>query len=80
MNDRLLDDNELGKILEDGGISGFMERTLEAQNIKSLTFIGEQICGLVGNLLINDPKAGRILGDQLRPIFNICKGVTDGNV
>ena len=35
--------------------------------------IGEAICILVGNTMLKDMEAGKLLGEQLRPIFDLCK-------
>jgi len=37
------------------------------------TDIGEGICVLVGNLMLEDEEAGKLLGEQLKPIFGRCK-------
>lgn len=35
--------------------------------------VGEAICILVGNLMLEDMDKGKLLGEQLRPIFDLCK-------
>lgn len=35
--------------------------------------IGEAICILVGNTMLEDMEKGVLLGEQLRPIFERCK-------
>ena len=37
--------------------------------------IGEALCSLVGNAMLEDWEKGKVLGDQLRPMFNWCKGI-----
>jgi len=35
--------------------------------------IGEAICILVGNTMLRDMESGKLLGEQLRPIIDLCK-------
>jgi hypothetical protein len=35
--------------------------------------IGGKLCILVGNLMLEDMDKGKLLGEQLRPMFSLCQ-------
>lgn len=55
-----------------------VERIAKAQDDRTrnatLQEVGEAICCLVGNLMLEDMEKGKLLGEQLRPILALCKG------
>ena len=51
----------------------FTGARVEEAKREERTDIWEGLCVFIGNLMLEDMDAGKLLGQQLKPIFNRCK-------
>ena len=83
MSDRLLTPNEIEGYKFGDKVWEVIEGCLRLQDTKSTQAVAEKMRGelykLIGNTAFGGAGAAALLAEQLQPVFDAIKGVTDGS-